>query len=217
LNLKSILEVEPERLNQLIGKVGFHNIKTKNIKLAAEVLRDKFDGDIPDTIEGLTSLKGVGPKMGYLCLSSAWGRDEGIGVDVHVHRITNLWGWHKTKTPEETRIALQDWLPKEKWHEINAMLVGFGQSICLPVGRTCGECTLAKKGLCPSAVGVKRVKREAKREVKLEDEDGSQVEIEETIKKEQVLELKEQEDTDASADIEDFGTTRGRPKRPSQP
>jgi endonuclease III len=169
LTLQSILEIEPDRLNEFIGKIGFHNIKTKNIKRVAEILRDQFDGDIPDTIEGLTSLPGVGPKMAYLCMSVAWGRDEGIGVDVHVHRITNLWKWHKTNNPEETRIALQSWLPQEKWHEINWLLVGLGQTICLPVGRKCGECDLGLKGLCPSAVGVRKVK-EAKVEVKLEED-----------------------------------------------
>lgn len=77
LTLESILACEPERLNELIGKVGFHNTKTKNIKRTAEILRDQFNGDIPDTIEGLTSLPGVGPKMAYLTMSAAWGRDEG--------------------------------------------------------------------------------------------------------------------------------------------
>jgi endonuclease-3 len=170
LTLESILAIEPDVLNEFIGKVGFHNTKTKNIKRAAEILRDQFNGDIPATIEGLISLPGVGPKMAYLCMSVAWGRDEGIGVDVHVHRITNLWKWHKTNTPEETRIALQSWLPKDKWHEINWLLVGLGQTICLPVGRKCGECDLGQQGLCPSAVGVRKVKKEAKVEIKLEEE-----------------------------------------------
>lgn len=157
LTLENILAVDPVQLNELIYAVGFHNNKTKYIKAAALILRDRFDGDIPDTIEGLTSLPGVGPKMGYLCLSAAWGRTEGIGVDVHVHRITNLWKWHKTKTPEETRKALQGWLPRDKWHEINHLLVGFGQTICTPVGRDCGNCTLSSKRLCPSAaVGRKK-------------------------------------------------------------
>ena len=165
LTVENIINVEPDRLNEIIWAVGFHNNKTKFIKATAEILRDKYDGDIPDTIEGLTSLPGVGPKMAYLCMSAAWGRDEGIGVDVHVHRITNLWGWHKTKTPEETRMALESWLPKEKWHEINQLLVGFGQTICAPVGRKCGECTLAEAGICPSAVVerkkvIKKVKKE---------------------------------------------------------
>jgi endonuclease-3 len=144
LNLENVLAVDPNVLNEMIWVVGFHNNKTKYIKAAAEILRDQYNGDIPDTIEGLMSLPGVGPKMGYLCLSSAWGRTEGIGVDVHVHRITNLWGWHKTKGPEETRIALQSWLPKELWWEINWSLVGLGQKVCLPVGRRCGDCDLGQ-------------------------------------------------------------------------
>ncbi|KAJ3518311.1 hypothetical protein NM208_g14561 [Fusarium decemcellulare] len=129
LNLDNILAVEPKLLNEFIWAVGFHNNKTKYIKQAAEIIRDKWNGDIPDTIQGLTSLPGVGPKMAYLCMSVAWGRTEGIGVDVHVHRITNLWGWNKTKNPEETRAALQSWLPRDRWHEINHLLVGLGQSL----------------------------------------------------------------------------------------
>lgn len=86
LNLQDILDMEPARLDELIRPVGFHNRKTEYIKKTAEILRDKYNGDIPDTIEGLTSLPGVGPKMAYLCLSHAWNRTEGIGVDVHVHR-----------------------------------------------------------------------------------------------------------------------------------
>ncbi|KAG9760101.1 DNA glycosylase, partial [Aureobasidium melanogenum] len=180
-NLAALLTVEPARLNELIAKVGFHNNKTKYIKATAEILRDKFNGDIPDTIEGLVSLPGVGPKMAYLTMSAAWGRDEGIGVDVHVHRITNLWGWHKTRNPEETRAELESWLPKEKWHDINGLLVGFGQTICLPVGRKCNECTLATEGLCPSAVVKKEVTKRVK---KVEDEDGVKAEIEPVVKEE---------------------------------
>jgi endonuclease III len=152
LNLENILAVSHERLNELIHTIGFHNNKTKYIKSAALILRDQYDGDIPSTPEGLMSLPGVGPKMAYLCMSAAWGKHLGIGVDVHVHRITNLWGWHQTKNPEETRIALQSWLPHEKWHEINKLLVGLGQTVCLPVKRRCGECYLAGTKLCKSEV-----------------------------------------------------------------
>lgn len=122
--LASVLRIDPPLLNSLISKVGFHNNKTRYIKQTAQILQSDFGGDIPDTIDGLISLPGVGPKMAYLCMSAAWGRDEGIGVDVHVHRITNLWAWHKTNNPEETRHALEAWLPKEKWHDINHLLVG---------------------------------------------------------------------------------------------
>ncbi|CAH0015980.1 unnamed protein product [Clonostachys rhizophaga] len=151
LNLDNMLAVDPKLLNEMIWAVGFHNNKTKYLKQAAEILRDKWNGDIPDTIEGLTSLPGVGPKMGYLCLSVAWNRTEGIGVDVHVHRITNLWGWNNTKNPEETRLALQSWLPKDRWREINSLLVGLGQKVCLPQGRRCGDCEVGLRGLCKAA------------------------------------------------------------------
>ncbi|KAF4554962.1 Endonuclease III-like protein [Elsinoe fawcettii] len=187
--LESVLAVDPHTLNSLINKVGFHNNKTRYIKQTAEILRDKFGGDIPDTIEGLVSLPGVGPKMAYLTMSAAWGRDEGIGVDVHVHRITNLWGWHKTKNPEETRAELEAWLPREKWHEINHLLVGFGQTFCPPVGRHCEECDLAKEGLCPSAVVPKELKRKVKREVKVE---GAVVKKEEELEEEVLVKASEE-------------------------
>ncbi|KAJ3565637.1 hypothetical protein NPX13_g7436 [Xylaria arbuscula] len=92
--------------------------------------------------------------MAHLCLSAAWGRTEGIGVDVHVHRITNLWGWHGkagSKNPEDTRAKLESWLPKDRWREINTLLVGLGQTVCLPVGRRCGDCELGLRGLCRAA------------------------------------------------------------------
>ncbi|KAL4981052.1 endonuclease III [Aspergillus desertorum] len=152
LNLENILAVSPERLNTLIGAVGFHNNKTKFIKKTAEIIRDQYNSDIPSTPTELMKLPGVGPKMAYLCMSAAWGKHEGIGVDVHVHRITNLWGWHKTKTPEETRMSLESWLPKDKWHEINKLLVGLGQTVCLPVGRRCGDCNLSGTKLCKSEI-----------------------------------------------------------------
>lgn len=187
LNLENILAVDPKLLNELIWVVGFHNNKTKYIKAAAEMIRDEWDGDIPDTIQGLMSLPGVGPKMAYLCMSTAWGRTEGIGVDVHVHRITNLWGWHKTKGPEETRLALQAWLPRELWHEINWLLVGFGQSVCLPVGRKCGECELGLNGLCKAADrGKVNIGKKIKEERIKKDEEDNVVEKTETVKVEEV-------------------------------
>ncbi|KXH25067.1 HhH-GPD superfamily base excision DNA repair protein [Colletotrichum simmondsii] len=191
LCLENVLAVEPALLNELIWAVGFHNNKTKFIKAAAIILRDKFNSDIPDTIEGLTSLPGVGPKMAYLCLSAAWDRTEGIGVDVHVHRITNLWGWHKTTQPEATRHALQSWLPKDKWREINWLLVGFGQTVCLPVGRKCGDCELGLGGLCKAAerkkVNEGRRMREVKVEVKEEEDGDVAIKTEEVVKEEQVV------------------------------
>lgn len=105
LCLESILKVEEGPLDQMIRAVGFHTKKASYIKRTAEILRDRYEGDVPDTIEGLVGLPGVGPKMGYLVLQVAWNKNHGIGVDVHVHRITNRLGWVKTKTPEETRMV----------------------------------------------------------------------------------------------------------------
>lgn len=219
--LESMLAVEPAKLNSLIEKVGFHNNKTKYIKAAAEILATKHGSDIPDTIEGLVALPGVGPKMAYLCMSAAWGRDEGIGVDVHVHRITNLWGWHKTQTPEQTRAALEGWLPREKWHDINHLLVGFGQTWCPPVGRKCEECKLAERGLCPSAVVKKSVKEKVKKEkIAVKSEDGSEgieqkttVQIDvERVKAEDLV--KDEDMARDLQDIEDLGRgSRTRSKR----
>jgi len=185
--------------------VGFHNLKTKYIKQTAEILRDKWNSDIPDTIEGLVSLPGVGPKMGYLTLSAAWGRTEGIGVDVHVHRIVNLWKWHKTQTPEQTRAALESWLPKEKWHDINNLLVGFGQTICLPVGRKCGNCKLADRGLCPSAVVSKSTKvKKEEATVKIEAPEGEVVVQAKEVAAD-LAEVKAEDVAGAIPDMEDIG------------
>lgn len=187
LNLENLLAVAPETLNELIWIVGFHNNKTKYIKQTAEILRDQWGGDIPDTIEGLTALPGVGPKMGYLCLSAAWDRTEGIGVDVHVHRITNMWGWHATKNPEATRLALQAWLPRDRWREINWLLVGLGQTVCLPVGRRCGDCELGLRGLCRAAERGKVLKGRREREAKIEVDGDGDVVKEDVVEKEEVL------------------------------
>ncbi|KAI9318377.1 DNA glycosylase [Dichotomocladium elegans] len=137
------------------------------IKETAAILNEKYDGDIPGTIEGLTSLPGVGPKMGYLALQVAWNINAGIGVDVHVHRIANRLGWVHTEDglPEDTRKALESWLPREYWRPVNPMLVGFGQILCLPRGPRCGECPV--RDLCPSAViTTEKVKKEIKIEKK---------------------------------------------------
>lgn len=112
------------------------------------MLLDEYEGDIPSTIEGLTKLPGVGPKMGYLALKIAWNKVDGIGVDVHVHRICNRLQWVSTKTPEETRVALESWLPKEYWFHINLLLVGFGQQICGSSPK-CEQCKL--KNNCPAS------------------------------------------------------------------
>ena len=121
----------PEQLNQLIGKVGFHNNKTKYIKEVVQILLEKYQGDIPKTAqEMIDDLPGVGPKMAYLIETIGWGTTSGVGVDTHMHRMFHQLHWVTTsgaKTPEKTRIALEAWLPREKWSTVNYLWVGFGQ------------------------------------------------------------------------------------------
>ncbi|KAF7353854.1 Endonuclease III-like protein [Mycena venus] len=151
VSLDAVLAADKETISGAINKVGFWPRKTEYIKRAAEKLRDEFDSDVPKTIEGMVSLPGVGPKIGFLALQHAWGINIGIGVDVHVLRITRLLGWHKADNPEDARISLESWLPTELQVEINPLLVGFGQTICPANTPHCGECDLSALGLCPSA------------------------------------------------------------------
>ncbi|TBU40249.1 DNA glycosylase [Dichomitus squalens] len=152
LSIDAVLGASESAISEAICKVGFWRRKTQYIRQAAQKLKDEFGGDVPKTVDELCSLPGVGPKMAFLALQVAWKVNAGIGVDVHVHRITNRLGWHKspTKTPEETRLNLQSWLPVELHPDINHLLVGFGQTICAPVGPKCDQCELSD-GLCPSA------------------------------------------------------------------
>jgi len=156
LTIDAIIQAEDSAISDAIAKVGFWRRKTQYIKQTAQRLHDDFDNDIPKTVDELCSLPGVGPKMAFLALQIAWKLNLGIGVDVHVHRITNRLGWHRrpTKNPEETRLNLQSWLPTELHPDINHTLVGFGQMICLPVGPRCDLCDLSAQGLCPSAQKV---------------------------------------------------------------
>jgi len=156
LSIQGMIDAEEDAIAEAIAKVGFWRKKIGYLKKTALKLRDEFDSEIPKTKEELCSLPGVGPKMAYLTLRIAWKLNHGIAVDVHVHRITNLLGWHKppTKNPEQTRLNLESWLPKELWGEINHLLVGFGQIVCLPVSPRCDACDLSTKALCPSAQKV---------------------------------------------------------------
>lgn len=152
LCLEAILDSAESDIDNYIQKVGFHRKKAGFIKNSCDILNDQFNGDIPKTIEDIVSLPGVGPKMGYLLLQKGWNINDGIGVDVHLHRLAQMWGWvSKSDKPENTRNELEKWLPKSLWADINPLLVGFGQSVCAPRSNNCDICTLAKKGLCKSS------------------------------------------------------------------
>ncbi|KAL8587456.1 Endonuclease III-like protein 1 [Nucella lapillus] len=145
----NILSTSDEQLGQLIYPVGFWRRKVDYIKRTSQILREEYDEDIPATVEMLCRLPGVGPKMAHLAMKSAWGTITGIGVDTHVHRIANRLGWARTKQPEHTRKALEEWLPREHWSKINHLLVGFGQQTCAFVAPKCVGCL--NKDICPFA------------------------------------------------------------------
>ncbi|XP_038275292.1 endonuclease III-like protein 1 [Dermochelys coriacea] len=151
LTVDNVLQTDDVTLGRLIYPVGFWKNKVKYIKQTTAILKQQYGSDIPSTVAELVNLPGVGPKMAHLVMDIAWNNVTGIGVDTHVHRISNRLKWVKkeTKTPEETRVALEDWLPRDLWSEINWLLVGFGQQICLPVNPRCKECL--NRDICPAA------------------------------------------------------------------
>lgn len=127
--------------------VSFYTVKAKNILDASIRCRDNHNNDIPENIDDLFDFKGVGPKVGYLTFFIAWGILAGICVDTHVHRTVNRLGWvdtwhSKSNGPEVTRRHLEAFLPREKWGEVNWLLVGFGQTICGAVSPKCNQCLL---------------------------------------------------------------------------
>ncbi|KAH8366460.1 hypothetical protein KR084_009618 [Drosophila pseudotakahashii] len=144
-------EMPVSDLESLLHPVSFYKNKAKYLKQTVEILMEKYDSDIPDNPKELIALPGVGPKMAHICMAVAWNKITGIGVDVHVHRLSNRLGWvpKPTKEPEQTRVALEKWLPFSLWSEVNHLFVGFGQTICTPVKPNCGECL--NKDICPSA------------------------------------------------------------------
>jgi len=151
LTVENILKTSEEKLQELIFPVGFWRNKAKYLLETSRVLRERYNSDIPGSVKELCKLKGVGPKMAHITMNVAWGIQEGIGVDTHVHRICGRLGWTQNcQQPEETRQSLEKWLPSDKWTEINWLFVGFGQETCLPVGPKCGQCI--NRQLCPTGL-----------------------------------------------------------------
>ncbi|KAK6024973.1 base excision DNA repair protein, HhH-GPD family [Ostertagia ostertagi] len=171
-NVDAMIEIPTAELEKLLCPVGFYKKKAVFVKKAAEVLKEKYDSDVPDNIEDLCSLAGVGPKMAHLVLQIAWNKVEGIAVDTHVHRIVNRLGWMKTSTPEQTRVKLQEMLPRSHWTTINPLLVGFGQQICLPIGPKCGSCLC--QDICPSF--TVKTEKSVKKKKKIEIQERTEVE-----------------------------------------
>ena len=151
-NPERMLALELERLEKAIYPVGFYRTKAKVIRAICRDLIDRFEGRVPDRIEHLLTLNGVGRKTANLVVTQAF-RKPGICVDTHVHRISNRWGLVRTSMPDETEAALRKFLPRRYWIEFNGLLVAFGQTICQPVSPFCSRCPLARR--CPR-IGVTR-------------------------------------------------------------
>jgi endonuclease-3 len=140
------------RIERAIYPVGFYRTKAGQIRDICRRLLDAYDGRVPDLIDELLTLNGVGRKTANLVVTVGY-RKPGICVDIHVHRISNRWGYVRTKTPEETEQALRKKLPRRHWITYNDLLVPYGQNLCQPVSPFCSRCTLTE--YC-DRVGVKK-------------------------------------------------------------
>ena len=148
----SIVRLSHREIEKLIFPVGFYRTKARNLRKTCELLIERHGGRVPPDMDALLALPGVGRKTANLVLTV--GFDEyGICVDTHVHRIVNLWGYVKTKAPDETEFALREKLPKRHWKTINDILVTFGQNLCVPVSPWCSRCPV--DALCPR-IGLER-------------------------------------------------------------
>jgi endonuclease-3 len=136
---QEMIALSPEEIDRLIGASTFHEGKARQIHAIARRTVDEYAGMVPCDFAALTAFEGVGPKCANLVLSIACGQPR-IGVDIHVHRVTNRWGYVQGKTPEATLAALEQVLPLRYWAEINRLLVPFGRSICTGTAPRCATC-----------------------------------------------------------------------------
>lgn len=138
---EKMLELSQEIIEQAIYPAGFYKNKAKTIINISKILIKKYNGIVPDDIDELLTLKGVGRKTANLVVTMGYGK-EGICVDTHVHRISNRLGYVSTKNPTETEFALRDKLPKQFWIEYNDLLVTYGQNVCVPISPHCSRCSI---------------------------------------------------------------------------
>ena len=147
-----LLKLSNAKIEKAIYPAAFYRKKTKSLKELCQVLVKEYSGKVPDKLEELLKLKGVGRKTANLTLILGHNK-PGICVDIHVHRISNRWGYVKTKSPDETEMVLREILPKRFWKGYNDLLVSFGQNLCKPISPFCGSCPIEDQ--CPK-IGVNR-------------------------------------------------------------
>jgi len=138
---RTLLKLPLRQIERAIFPVGFYRTKAKSIHQICRRLLEVYGGVVPDSIDELMTLSGVGRKTANLVVTVGYGK-PGICVDIHVHRICNRWGYVKTKTPEDTEQALRRVLPTQYWITFNDLLVPYGQNLCQPVSPFCSQCKL---------------------------------------------------------------------------
>ena len=140
-NAKALANAKVKDIEKIIKSIGFYHVKSKRIIEVAKIIDSKYKGKVPDDLESLVKLPGVGRKTANCVLVYAYEKPA-IPVDIHVHRISNRLGLVETKTPEETEQALMKKIPKKYWLEINDTFVMYGQNICKPISPMCNVCKI---------------------------------------------------------------------------
>lgn len=137
--MEEVAEAPVEEIAKLVKQAGFYNVKAKRIKEVSNILLEEYDGIVPDSMDELLKLPGVGRKTANCVLVFGF-QEDAIPVDVHVHRISNRLGLVHTDKPEETEMVLREIVPKNYWLPINDLMVQFGQNICKPINPQHMEC-----------------------------------------------------------------------------
>jgi endonuclease-3 len=151
---KTMAQLSAKRIEKLIYPVSFYRVKARHLRETCQALLETWRGRVPDRMEDLLTLPGVGRKTANLVLILSHASRDNICVDTHVHRLANRLGWVRTRTPEQTEHALYQVLPRRWWPRVNLFLVTWGQQVCHPVYPRCRACVVSR--LCPK-VGVERV------------------------------------------------------------
>ena len=167
LSVEGVMKSSIEEIKDLIYGVGFHNNKSKYIINSATMIHEDYNGKVPASFHGLCSLPGVGPKMAMIVMDVAFDKCLGVSIDTHLHRMLGQLHWTKnSKNPEDTRIQLETWLPREYWQDMNLEWVGLGQEIRESKGKLlkkvlkCSDVTYGMKMLVKFGIDVKKVARE---------------------------------------------------------
>jgi len=138
---KAMLETPVKAIERAIYPVAFYRTKAKSIHSICTLLLDRFRGKVPSDLDALLTLPGVGRKTANIVVTLAFGK-PGIAVDTHVHRLSNRFGYVRTRTADETEIALRKKLPPRYWIVFNDLLVAYGQNLCKPLSPHCSQCRI---------------------------------------------------------------------------